>query len=536
MRRNVLEMVTLLILLTLAAPAHAELPHVFKHDQFSDSIAAASQELSGIPLGTQAGFVPGEAFGVIYKPLEYMYPVKIQGIDVVMAAMPYDLEGSQAHAVIEIYFFDGEGPDPGGAPVFTLSTHDVFNEAIMDLGAPLKGNTAMSFEFDWGDAQGHPPLLTTGSFLVAIRFTEAVMDLEVQWGTYQCGIEPILGMCGCQKVGTLHDQMSTPGGNVLHIIDPPGTCDGGIATKWYSFATLGVTGDVILRARASVADAPCVPSCLDKECGDNGCEGSCGQCTGAGESCVAGMCEACAPACGVNECGDDGCGGTCGTCGAGEDCVQGACQGPCVPVCEGKACGADQCGGSCGDCAADKTCNASGQCVGEGVCDPVANCIGKNCGTDGCGGFCGICPEGEDCVQGACSGGGGEEEEGTFTIKFVSPDEGCNDEDTAITITGTKFVDGMTVQLTNAQSQEYLVAVTLDSTMIRATVPAGMKTASYDLIIIAPDETSKLYPGAYKVTRCGDTGCGVGDPSRATGLGLLLLLAGLALAWRRVRA
>ncbi len=529
MTRNVLGMVTLLALLAAAGVAHAETPYVFKHDQFSDSIASASQELSGIPLGTQAGFVAGEAFGAVFTPDAGMYPVKIQGVDVVVAAMPNDPGGSKAHAVIEVYFFDGAGPDPGSAPVFTLSTHDVFNEQIMDLGAPLVGNTAMSFEFDWEDAQGHPPLLTSGNFLIAVRFTEAVSNLETEWDTFQCGINPVFGLCGCQKVGTLHDQVTTSNANVLHIIYPPGTCDGGEANKWVWFADVGVTGDVILRARTSVADAPCVPSCLDKECGSDGCDGSCGECTGAGESCVGGLCEVCEPDCDGLDCGDDGCGGSCGECADG-DCVQGVCEGPCEPVCDGKVCGADQCGGSCGDCAGDQTCSASGQCIDPGVCDPVANCAGKECGTDGCGGVCGVCPEGKDCVQGACSGGGTEG--GEFSILSVSPVEGCNDEDTQITIIGSGFVEGMTAIL----GAQPIVAVVLDKTMIRATVPAGMKTGTYDLIVTL-DDTSKFFPGAFTVTRCGDTGCGVAaTPQPPLGIGLLLLLVGLALVWRRARA
>jgi len=536
MRRNVLEMLILPILLTLAAPAHGETPYVFKHDQFSDSIQAASQELSGIALGTQPGFVKGEAFGAVFKPAN-MYPVKIQGIDVVVAAMPNDIGNSKAHATIEIYFFDGDGPDPGGPPVFTLSTYDVYNEQIMDLGAPLQGNTAMSFEFDWDDFEGHPPLLTSGNFLVAVRFSEDAADLQSQWDNWQCQQLSDLGMCGCQRIGTLHDQVSTPQANVLHIIYPPGTC-GGTANKWVWFGDVGVTGDVILRARASVADAPCVPSCLDKECGADGCDGSCGVCTGAGESCVAGMCEACEPACGVNECGGDGCGGSCGECGEGSDCVQGVCEGPCVPVCDGKACGADQCGGSCGDCAADKTCNASGQCVGEGVCDPVANCTGKTCGTDGCGGFCGVCSEGENCVMGTCTTSDVGDAE--FTIVSITPEVFCNDESAALTISGTNFVDDLQVELIgiDGQGQKILVASKLASNTLRVTVPVDMSAGMYDLRLVGPDDTSVYVPSALKVISCGDTsGCGVAaTPDRSTGLGLLLLLAGLALAWRRARA
>ena len=528
-----LGMATLLIFATLAGTASAEVSYTFKHDQFSDSLAAASQELSGMPLGIQSGFVAGEAFGVIFRPTADMYPVKIEGVDVITAAMPYDIENSKAHAMLEIYFFDGDGPDPENSPTFTLSTYDVFNEVIMDLGQPLMGNTGVAFEFDWAEAQGHPPMLQQGNFLVAVRFLQDSADLSEQWGSYQCAQMADLGMCGCQKVGTIHDQASTLSGNVLHIIYPPGNCDGA-ANKWVWFEDVGVTGDVILRARTKIQDAPCVPNCLDKECGDDSCSGSCGQCTGEGESCVNGKCVACEPSCDGKECGDDSCSGSCGDCADGETCnAQGICDVVCVPACDGKVCGDDGCDGSCGTCEAGLTCNASGQCVEGGVCDPVANCVGKNCGDDGCGGLCGVCEAGLDCVMGTCTEEG---EDGEFTIKFVSPEEGCNDEATAITITGSGFVEGMTVTLSDQDGEKFLVAVVLDKTMIRATVPAGMKSGSYDLRVISPSDQSKFFPGAFKVIRCGSTGCGVGERASPAGLGLLLLLGGLVLAWRRVWA
>jgi hypothetical protein len=69
----------------------------------------------------------------------------------------------------------------------------------------------------------------------------------------------------------------------------------------------------------------CLVECDDRECGSNGCGGSCGEC-GDGLSCsVDGSCEApapdCTPQCFRNTCGGDGCGGTCGQCGDGASCV-----------------------------------------------------------------------------------------------------------------------------------------------------------------------------------------------------------------------
>ncbi len=143
----------------------------------------------------------------------------------------------------------------------------------------------------------------------------------------------------------------------------------------------------------------CTPSCTNKDCGDDGCGGSCGTCAD-GESCKAGKCQAgpCEPNCTNKDCGDDGCGGSCGSCAAGEKCQNGACIAPCAPDCAGFECGGDGCGGSCGVCPAGFSCKQHA-CV-QG-CEP--DCTGKECGDDGCGGFCGSCPGGESCQDGQCT-------------------------------------------------------------------------------------------------------------------------------------
>jgi len=70
----------------------------------------------------------------------------------------------------------------------------------------------------------------------------------------------------------------------------------------------------------------CTPSCGDKQCGDDGCGGSCGSCPSASICSAAGQCERqCTPSCDGRQCGDDGCGGSCGSCGDGQQCTGGAC-------------------------------------------------------------------------------------------------------------------------------------------------------------------------------------------------------------------
>lgn len=141
----------------------------------------------------------------------------------------------------------------------------------------------------------------------------------------------------------------------------------------------------------------CVPSCDEKDCGDDGCGGTCGDCPN-GWQCEASKC-VCKTQCDNKECGDDGCGGSCGICLIGYECIDGLCI--CKPKCEQKECGHDGCGGTCGKCI--NPCNGEeddnlckdGKCIN--ICCP--ECKGKECGDDGCGGQCGECNQGEICNE-----------------------------------------------------------------------------------------------------------------------------------------
>ncbi|GEM_PF-2768087 len=76
---------------------------------------------------------------------------------------------------------------------------------------------------------------------------------------------------------------------------------------------------------------------------DYECVALCGEeCGGYGLNLEAVDCEG-------KQCGWDGCFGSCGTCGPGLLCVDGLCE-PCEADCEGKECGPDGCGGVCGMC------------------------------------------------------------------------------------------------------------------------------------------------------------------------------------------
>src|SRR6185437_12081647 len=92
-------------------------------------------------------------------------------------------------------------------------------------------------------------------------------------------------------------------------------------------------------------------------------------------------------------CGSDGCGGTCGTCSSEQTCTNGVCVASCVPDCSGKTCGSDGCGGKCGSCSGGLTCDQSGAyvkaCTSNNDCPTIqCTCGGQltnlnECNTDG---------------------------------------------------------------------------------------------------------------------------------------------------------
>jgi hypothetical protein len=115
----------------------------------------------------------------------------------------------------------------------------------------------------------------------------------------------------------------------------------------------------------------CASNCMGKECGDDGCGGSCGECEGEAQCSLTGKCK-CAPDCDGKECGDNGCGGSCGTCLAPGFCQEGMCQ--CTPQCEGKVCGDDGCGGSCGACPALHKCEGGACAFSCSICPVIDGC------------------------------------------------------------------------------------------------------------------------------------------------------------------
>lgn len=152
------------------------------------------------------------------------------------------------------------------------------------------------------------------------------------------------------------------------------------------------------QCKEGICSVVCTPSCDGKECGDDGCGGVCGKCPAAAPYCKSNMCAVeCEADCVDRQCGDDGCGTPCGLCPQGWSCEEGICA--CQPLCANKECGNDSCGGLCGECPADAPFCVSGKCAED--CTP--HCEGMECGDDGCGGDCGTCSgENTQCIDGFC--------------------------------------------------------------------------------------------------------------------------------------
>lgn len=125
----------------------------------------------------------------------------------------------------------------------------------------------------------------------------------------------------------------------------------------------------------------CVPNCSERDCDDDGCGGSCGQCT-EGAQCKDGLCHesSCVPDCTGIECGDDGCKGDCGTCDDLDPCT--------TDWCEDGACNSES-----NPCCLDSDCADLMTCT-QDICDDALGCIHmwlSNC----CGN--GLVETGEEC-------------------------------------------------------------------------------------------------------------------------------------------
>ena len=155
------------------------------------------------------------------------------------------------------------------------------------------------------------------------------------------------------------------------------------------------------QAYGCIEKGDCIPDCTAKECGSDGCGGSCGKCM-FGLTCEEGTCV------GQGQCGNIT--------------YHGCCQGNVVYWCDNGYLWHMDCSSmlnpaqqSCGwkeefsfyDCVSEPLegpPNYPYYC--QGACVP--DCTNKQCGDDGCGGNCGTCPAGVECVDFQCKGQAGD--------------------------------------------------------------------------------------------------------------------------------
>ncbi len=295
------------------------------------------------------------------------------------------------------------------------------------VGNPTCGWDSEFSSYDCGTLGGEDPL---GEFPILCGPAPCVANCYLK----SCGDDGCGGICGtcgpsqiCNASNQCENQVCVPA--CTGKICGPNGC-GGSCGECASTESCDGTGNCI--------PIVCDPSCIGKECGNNGCGGSCGQCgqfaqclsglcicdipceigcCAPGEACFQGQC--CTPDCAGRQCGDNGCGGSCGSCLGQDQCnASGICEPPpCEPSCTGLECGNDGCGGSCGSCGlysacvsgtclcefncAGNCCAPNDKCVGGQCCTP--DCSGKECGSDGCNGSCGDCQLPETCLDGACT-------------------------------------------------------------------------------------------------------------------------------------
>jgi len=122
----------------------------------------------------------------------------------------------------------------------------------------------------------------------------------------------------------------------------------------------------------------CISDCAGKQCGDNGCEGSCGSCT-TGKKCESGICinEICTPDLTSITCVNNICGMQKNNCENDVNCSivnREFCE-TCVAKSKEEICGSWKCGNKIDNCGKPVDCGtcASGDCA-SGVCVPPADC------------------------------------------------------------------------------------------------------------------------------------------------------------------
>ncbi|MFC1610422.1 PKD domain-containing protein [Myxococcota bacterium] len=175
---------------------------------------------------------------------------------------------------------------------------------------------------------------------------------------------------------------SVTGANQTHTYSVPGT---------YMVSVIAKDNHTHMAANVMfkwvTVTAVCTPDCVGKECGDDGCGGSCGSCADP-FLCQSGTCECpegledCSGTCVDLQTNDDHCGDCDNGCNTDAVCILGVCS----PMCGDTICdGAENCENCPSDCptAGDEVCCSgvlhSGDCCDDQDCVAPDTCIGWSC-------------------------------------------------------------------------------------------------------------------------------------------------------------
>jgi hypothetical protein len=240
--------VAVLIALFVPNALFAASTTTYQYDQYSEDLTTALSQIGGAHLSAQPGFAQGEAFGQLFRPAPDDYPIRIEGLDLILAG---PASGGVTSADIEIWLDAGEGPTPNkAAPDFTINTVDLLNAQTGEFDINLAGNMANRLDFDYEATDSHPPFVYSGNILVLIRYSEPAQDLSEAWDNLACST--LIG-CGCQAAAPFEDENMTSGVNILNTY-AFGLCEEPNASQWNFAETVGLGGDFIIRLRAETSN------------------------------------------------------------------------------------------------------------------------------------------------------------------------------------------------------------------------------------------------------------------------------------------
>ena len=286
---------------------------------------------------------------------------------------------------VGLYTFNNGANEANGDPSQCAGGGCWFDDALVALLPPNNQNCG---EIGWeGQCEGN-----------TLKYCNALGELK----TKNCGPDAC-----CRWVDAEDYFTCVPGA-------PCDTCEDSCAPGY-----VGCSSNLTHAVTCGQSDADlCLEPVLTVCAGDAVCDPSTGECA-----------LPCQSQCAGKNCGDDGCGGSCGGCADGEECLAGECQAPALGVM------GDPCE-SAGDCltmmcvtfegakVCSKACSGGANCPLGFICsevtvsgvtlegcvpanDCIPDCTAKLCGTDGCEGSCGSCDDGFACQGGSCKSDAG---------------------------------------------------------------------------------------------------------------------------------